>query len=288
MRIIETHGQVLLTPTFYKWRITNPVPLKHSTETAFVIVLSFVILLSGFFTSLLPRLPQGIFYWCVLFGLAVLYPLVLLPFFKANRVDYEFRFLHWFPAGLVLLWLILEILSRHSTIALILFLGFTYLWSLPLVIFGFVLLIMFVLHVIRRRQLRMPVLIALLALFTVGSIVAEAQGFNPVIARTLYPENSVTRWAQNRYNRVAALVSSTGGSPDTATGSIDVIATTTSSKPTSALSKSSSQPAVIIGAHSSSKPSTLPSSGPEHVAAVALVLMAMYTGVLHRRAKERA
>ncbi len=170
-----------------------PVPLKHHTETAFLLILALVIALTGIAVSWLPALPDGLLYWGVIFIASVVYPLALMPLFRVNRADYEFRFLHWFPAFMLLLWLALQALGHLYAIAIVFLLGITYLWSLPLVFFGAFLIIFFALHVIRRRTVRVGATIILMALFLAGSVATEAADWNQALAASVFPQTALSR-----------------------------------------------------------------------------------------------
>ncbi len=89
------------------------MPLKHHTETAYLFLFGLVLCVSGFVVSILPDLPNGLKYWVLALTATILYPIVLMPTFRRNRADYEFRILHWFPAGIFVLWMLLQI--SHST-----------------------------------------------------------------------------------------------------------------------------------------------------------------------------
>ena len=92
------------------------MPLKHFTETFLVVVLGAVIALTGLLTATLPNLPDGALPWAVLFILSVVYPLSLYSLFQRRRADNTFRNLHWFPAGMLLVWLMLQGAVLGSTV----------------------------------------------------------------------------------------------------------------------------------------------------------------------------
>lgn len=168
------------------------MPLKHSTETAYILLLALVICVAGFLTSLLPPYPTGMPYWAILLTIFVLYPLIFTPTFRNNRADYEFRMLHWFPAAILLLWLALQFLAPKFKIMHILHLGFLFLWSLPLVALGIVFIIIFAFHVIRRRTFRVTVLLLLLTLFIAGAVSAEGLGWNNRLQAAIFPKELPT------------------------------------------------------------------------------------------------
>jgi hypothetical protein len=225
------------------------VPLKHHTETAYLIFLAAIVSAYGVLLSLLPHFPQGVLYWMILMVVSFLYPIVLTPTFRSNRADYEFRFLHWAPALMTLLWLILEVFSGYKAI-LILQLGFLYLWSLPLVVLALTLIILFCLHVIRRQSMRVPVIGGLLAAFFALSISAEAFGWNTPMQTALFPDN--------QYARIASTV--VPGSVSSSSSSTAVIAANVSSSSVAARSSSSAWALPPVSSSSRSSSSTAASS----------------------------
>ena len=268
-----------------------PVPLKHHTETALMLLLGLAIALTGFVCSLLPAFPAGALYWSILFALTVLYPLVLSSFFRSNRADYEFRLLHWLPALMTVLWLLFELLSYRFNMTHAIQLGFFSLWSLPLVALGIGLVIMFSVHVIRRRNVRITYLTLLLALFAAGAWAAHAQHWNTVLQAALFPQGGVAQVAATGYRTVAGLFSNLRfpGTDGTTTASV---AMTTSSS-ASTLSSSSASLAASDGTGTlqdiatKTKPKRLTKTGPESLGFLVATLMAAYCMVLHTRARNR-
>lgn len=288
------HVCFLLTQIYFYWRISVPVPFKHSTETAYMVVLGLVICLAGFAAALLPPLPLGMKYWAIGLLLAVLYPLVLARTFKSNRADYEFRMLHWFPAGIFVVWFLLHLALPRIHFLRILALGFFFLWSLPLVALGIAFIIIFALHVLRRSRIRVTVLALILALFTTGAILAEGMHINPKLQASIYPKNFPTfASARRTISQLGASLWPTSGSSGliamnaSSSSSLAASATTRSSSRSvfSSLTSSTSQSAPqIIG---EKKPVRLPQSGPESMALIAATLLAGYFGVVHARAAKR-
>ncbi len=164
------------------------MPLKHATETFFVFLLGVIIAVTGFFAALLPALPTGIIPWAVLFVLALLYPLFLSPIFRRDRADYYFRLLHWVPVAILLVWFLLQTATLYfpalSSVLVILTWG----WTLPLVALGFVLITLFCLHVIRRREQRIALLLVALVPFTALALAFEfsEDDWNAQIASMLW------------------------------------------------------------------------------------------------------
>lgn len=293
------------------------MPLKHHTETAYLLVLAIAIAVAGIAASLLPKLPAGLPYWLGLLFLSAVYPLILTRTFRENRADYEFRMLHWFPAAIFVLWGVLEMLSPRFKPLYILELGFLYLWSLPLVVLGIAFIILFALHVIRRSRLRVTVLSLILILFCAGAVAAEAMNWNTKLQAVIFPKNSAEFVAtlRTRTEQAGRFVSSTastlfvsltGGSSSVSSSAMNssAIAMAGSSFSSSAASvqssadifamqssstmamQSSSQ-GMVMSSLSSSRPTRLPNSGPEAAGILATLLLAGYCAILHRRSANR-
>lgn len=219
-----------------------------------MILLGLLIGVAGFAASLLPPLPTGMPYWAVCMVLSVLYPLLLAGKFKSDRADYEFRVLHWFPAGIFALWMVLQLLDGKLPLFHILNLGFLFLWSLPLVALGIAFLIIFALHVIRRSTLRITLLSIFLVLFIVGAVFSESQGFNRTLQRNIFPADlsimaSVGRIFGSAKNYVASIFTT-----DSGTGVVAVNdRSSSSSKSTSvAVTTSTSSRATVSSSRTSS------------------------------------
>lgn len=262
-----------------------PVPLKHSTETALMILLGLVIAATSLALSLLPGLPGGIFYWTILFGLSVVYPLLVTRMLRENRAEYEFRSLHWFPGLILLAWFFLELAAPHAWFALILKLGFLYLWSLPLVFLGVLLLILFALHIIRRSRTRVAALSVLLVLFTIGALLAERNGWNDKLRTAFFPETNVSKIASSAFTRLAraarGLLGRWSPSPAIQRG------TEVAVLPTS-VARSSSLSSVSYSASSEGlkKVQHLAKSG-LGLELMLLPILALYTYTLHVRSRKR-
>jgi hypothetical protein len=149
------------------------MPLKHFTETFLTVVLGAVIVLTGLLTATLPNLPDGALPWVILFVLSVAYPLSLHSMFQKRRADNFFRNLHWFPAGMLLVWLLLQGVVLGSNLTPDEVNVYTWGWTLPAVIVGFVMMVLFCLKVIRRRVPRLSFLAAILIPFAALAIVSE-------------------------------------------------------------------------------------------------------------------
>lgn len=267
------------------------MPLKHHTETAYIVFLAFATAFSGFIASILPQYPAGFTAWVVCMTCAVLYPILLTHTFRENRADYEFRLLHWFPACIFTLWIIFEFIGSKAGFLHILQLGFFFLWSLPLVALAIAFLILFSLHVIRRWIPRITILALMLILFTVGSVMAETWNLNPRLQRIVFSEKesmyaSVRDVASAGIRSLIAIVrhpTHIEDSPKPHVIAKDSRSSSVSTIDVDGLQMSSSMPPAIAVR----KPRGLSSSGPEDVAVLFLTILAMYSMTLHMRARRR-
>ena len=135
------------------------MPLRHSTETALLIILGLVIAVTGFLIATLPPLPGGILPWAVLMALSVAHPILLTPFFRARRADTPLRSMHWFPAAMLLVWFLIEAATLYLPILSSTQAVYTVLWTLPAVALGILTLVLYCLNVIRRRVPRISALL---------------------------------------------------------------------------------------------------------------------------------
>lgn len=252
-----------------------------------MILLGIAICLFGFLTSLLPSIESGgLRPWSIVFVCAVFYPLLLRRTLRTNRADYEFRALHWFPALIVLLWLLLELSVPYATSLSYLKLGFFFLWSLPLVILGIALLVIFSLHVIRRRVPRIVSLSLLLCLFVGVALTVESKGAHGVLQRNLFVEPAVP------LSRAVHMTRSVGryiASFTTETEDVE-----RGSEPSRSAVASVSSSIDALQAQGELKPvidrtnlDHLSKTGPESFVVVLLTLLTLYSVVLHRRARVR-
>ncbi len=255
------------------------MPLKHPTETFFIILLACVTAIVGMLTSLLPHFPEGVLPWFTLLVVVIVYPLVLIPTFKENRADYELRVLHWSPLIIVGIWGFLEILSAFIPFAATIQIGFSYLWSLPIVLLSLGLLMLFCRHVIRCLYLRITVLTAILLLVLGCSISAQASGWNPRLTDRLYVQHIGASLLGKRTTELA----SRWFSPRETAASASLISqsVSSSSKVKSATTRSSSSRA-LVGA----KDSALPKSGPlETLLSAVLIALAFSCAKIQKKAK---
>ena len=164
------------------------MPLKHATETVLVFVLGLVVAIFGVLTATLPPLPQGGLPWIVLLAIAILYPLSLTHLFKKNRADYAFRWLHWFPVLILLLWLTIEIVAKVYGPARSMQSYYQWGWTFVPVATGILGIMVFCIRVIRRRLPRMLLLLAVFVPFAVLAFAGEkgARNWNGVLAGVLW------------------------------------------------------------------------------------------------------
>ncbi len=262
-------------------------------------ILALAICVTGFFLSFLRELPESLPYAITLLTVTILYPIALMPTFRSNRADYEFRLLHWFPASMAALWFIMQLAAPFAWILDILHLGFFFLWSIALVALGLFFIGMFAAHVLRRSRMRIALLFAIFIPFAILAFGAEQSFWNRRMQAFVFPSDSTEaiRFVSRRVRRLSRLVyqpvSTTGAALQNAS-----MSKTMSSIPSSQVS-SSAIPAYTVlpprssrGLSSSSssvqKPDRLPKSGPELILVLGLLLLAMYTTVLQKRTERRA
>jgi len=153
------------------------MPLKHATETFLIFLLGVVIAFTGLLVATLPDFPLGMIPGVILLVVTILYPVSLLRLLRRNRADYTFRWLHWMPALMMFVWLILQGLMYFFQPTTIFLAIYTWGWTLPLVTLGFLMIALFCLRVIRRRVVRLVLLTLAFVPFVVAAVVSE-QGFN--------------------------------------------------------------------------------------------------------------
>ncbi|MFA6259068.1 MAG: hypothetical protein WCX29_00480 [Candidatus Peribacteraceae bacterium] len=164
------------------------MPLKHKQETWLIVLLALAILCAGITLATLPALPGGIAPWGVAFTISLVYPFMVYPVLRRNRADYEFRLLHWLPMGMLLLWLVLQLVGMFVQELSFLSLWIAWGWSLPLVLVGFFMLILFCLSVIRRWGMRIALLSMFFIPFVFFGILSEqaSSEFNATIASVIW------------------------------------------------------------------------------------------------------
>ena len=179
------------------------MPLKHATETLLVIVLGIAVAATGILISTLPALPEGGLPFAILLLAAIAYPLSLMRVFKNNRADYAFRWMHWYPALMLAVWISIEMLIKVSP-------SLEYLrdlnrwgWALSLVSIGFIGLVIFCIRVIRRRVPRIILLLAVFVPLAVSAYMSEGgKEWDKYLAGTL--------WGGEWLNKISLGLTGTG------------------------------------------------------------------------------
>lgn len=280
------------------------MPLKHLTETVLVVVLAILTLATGAVVSTLPPIPEGFFPWAGVFGAAVLYPAVLYPKLRADRADYAFRMLHFAPAAIAILWIVIQVSILKEPRLLPLHYAFTWGWALLPVSVTFLLLAVFCLQVLRRRVPRIAFLVLLLAPFFASAYVSERYTrWDTTLASLLWGAQSGDLIATvSTDERSSALAVSSRGEKNLASSSVpeeeewrrklrDVEQGTVHSQPPAIVAETS-----ITGAKATTglfdpastvlRKTRLPKSGSE-TSALGLLLLAGFCAGVHGRARAR-
>lgn len=162
------------------------MPLKHATETALVLLLAVMIALAGVAVAFLPPVSVSILPWAIAFAISLIYPLALYPMMRERRADHSFRLLHFVPAAILLIWLVLDLLASFVPGLQWLQSWFTWAWALPFVALAFLALLAFCLNVIRQRLPRMSALAAVFLPFLLLSLLSERQDWDRKLAGMLW------------------------------------------------------------------------------------------------------
>ncbi len=264
-----------------------PMPLKHATETRLVILLGGVLAGVGVLMRVLPPFPQAAFLLGGLWLLSLLYPLLLLPLFRARRADYTFRMLHFLPSALLLVWAAAPSLSDSGATMSLLLVWYTWEQGLPPLAVSFLLLFLYCFRVVRQRVVRSVVLSGIFLLFAVSLVYGrwswdffrdlpasftEAPSDDGVLSVNTDPSSSlgeeVWRMRLRRMHRRQGRL----GRED---GLVDRPSLPPNGVP------------IFMSASSSSVPPKLVSSGISFEWSV-FFFLALYTGILHVRARRRA
>lgn len=252
------------------------MPLKHLTETVLVVALAVVILLMGVLVRSTPAFPAGFVPLLLLFGMGLLYAAALAPMLRRNRADYPFRLLHLVPAAMPIAVLLLAMLSRSYPGAMPLYSVLTWGFLLPMVALALVLLGWFCFGVLRRRGPRIAILAALLALFVPFAVLSERGTWNDELTAMI--------WGVRVSSSGGMLAAKTAKSTSSQKSSILAKGETWNDRLQADLAgRKSSMPSRVI---ENAPPPHLPTAGPE--APFLLAGLAMYSGVLHARARKRA
>jgi len=171
------------------------MPLKHKTETRLIVLLGVVLAITGVVVALLPAIPAGTVPWVIAFVISIAYPVSLYSLFRRRRADNEFRLLHWFPAAMLVVWLILSVIGYYSYGLEFLASLYSWAWTLPFVALGFFLLIAFCLHVIRCRVSRITILAIIFLSYSVAALINQQtdMNFNNKIT-TIFKDQKWIQW----------------------------------------------------------------------------------------------
>lgn len=179
------------------------MPLKHRTETLLITALTIVILLTGFLIASLPNLPTGIVPWSILFIASLAYPLLLLPLFRRDRADYEFRWLHWIPSILLLIWLLLAVLQLIWPVVGAIKAAYTWGWLLPSMAISLLLLFLFCTKVIRQWAKRS---LAIILLFVPFMAIALWSASSPQYEKNIQAALWQSNWAVSLQTGISNLI----------------------------------------------------------------------------------
>lgn len=268
------------------------MPLKHLTETLLILVLAVLTVLAGIVVSVLPPLPSGWLPWGVVLAIALAYPIALAAFLRRNRADNAFRVLHLLPAGIVVLWALLQLLASYVPYASSILTGFLWGHAAIPVLLALTVLAAFCLHVIRRRVPRLAGLGVLAAIFAGFVVLSQDRGWGTQLAGVVGGTGKIASSAQASSKNLAPssvpaeeewrqklrdVESKSSSSPSGSSVSIGAVSSVSSRS--SALS---SRPAIA----DATPPNRLPTSG-FGAESIATLFVAGYCGVLHRRAAKR-
>lgn len=286
------------------------MPLKHATETLLVAGLGMAIALCGVLLAVLPPLGISVWPWALLFLFAVLYPAVLYPLLRRRRAEYAFRALHWFPAGLCLLWLSAQLLAEVLPSVSGASDTLTWGWSSPGVALGLVLLAWFSLTVVRQRARRLGAIgllvivfaavvlagrtwqlqeraqFALASLLSSTDIVADTV---PNLAHSSDEREENWRMSMRRRMRREERLNDRGAAAarDSLSATVQAARTQTSALIAATKPSRRGNEALSFGRRVVDAPPRLSHTGPEAMGVLLLGFLAAYCGVLHVRAQRR-
>lgn len=146
------------------------MPLKHAMETRLVVLLGGALVGTGVLVRFLPPFPDGASLWGGIWVVTLLYPLLLWPLFHARRADYAFRMLHFLPSLLLFTWATLPMLRLSGVPVSSLVEWYTWEGGLFPLLGSFLLLFLYCFRVIRQRVSRFIVLFGLLVLLVSPSV----------------------------------------------------------------------------------------------------------------------
>jgi hypothetical protein len=239
------------------------MPLKHPTETFLIVILSLAIVAMGVALATLPPLPGSAYLWLALFILSLVYPIIFYPLLKKRRADYLLRVLHFVPAMMAAVWLILQLLALAVPSFAPLPGLYVWQWTLPAVLAGFVLIWIFCLHVVRQRWIRTFLLLLVAVPFVAAGFMSTSMDYNKKIASIL--------WDSPLAKRLHVTIAQQGSSAI--------------SNPSSSLSSRDRENAIRSSSHSSTPPH-LTSAGPV-LDGLVLLCTGLYGAAMHRKTKKR-
>jgi hypothetical protein len=279
-----------------------PMPLKHPVETTLVFLLGLALAVTGLIIAVLPPLPYGALAWGIAFLVANAYPLALYTLFKRRRADYEFRALHFLPAILLFVWLVLELLIRSWPDVAHVQRWYTWGWALPGVLLAFVLLVSYCLSVVRRRGQRLFLLALVLIPFLVlgagsrqwdighrvtalvrsGVMMLATGDFDDRNLAASTDSEEIWRMKMRRQGRRDARIAAQEAVPGASIASV----TPTSAQSSVLIAVDQSARSAAGSASSAAPPPKLSHTGPM-TEALAVFFVAGYCAVVQRRAQKR-
>jgi hypothetical protein len=268
------------------------MPLKHDTETWLVFLLGLLTVVAGIVCVFLPPVSVALWPWAVAFALSLVYPFALYPYLKERRADNPFRLLHFAPAAVLLLWLIVDLAAGVSTRLAPLQQWLTWKGGLLPVTAVLILLALFCLSVLRQRWSRLIMLGLLLIAAAAFGLLNTRYHWDGMLAARMWGDSgsliiagdptmsgTTTSAAEVRWRAQLRLMEERRRSIADGTGA--------TSKPP----QGSSSSMIIAGNTSSAGPSMppprLPHSGPTADVLVFLT-MSGFTTALHRRTIRRS
>jgi hypothetical protein len=271
------------------------MPLKHDTETWLVLLLGALTVVAGIVCMFLPPVSVALWPWAVAFVISLIYPLALYPYLKERRADNAFRFLHFAPAAIFLLWLFADLAAGASGSLAPVQQWLTWNGGFLPVAAVLLLLVLFCLSVIRQRQSRLMALGLLLLLLIAFGVLNGRYHWDSMLAAKLWGHSgslmiagdatmtgATTSAAETRWRAQLRLMEERRRALEDGTGAI-------AHDPDVQGSRSGS---VIAGGMTSSvgpstPPPRLPPAGPTADVLIFLT-MSGFTGALHRRSMRRS
>lgn len=267
--------------------------------------------LTGVLCATLPALPAGGLPWLLSLVLAIAYPVVLTPLFRARRADTPLRWMHWYPALMLLVWCGIEALALYVPSTSRLQGLYTVAWTLPAVIVGLFSIVVYCLRVIRRRVPRVAFVLLLLVPYAVfGVASSRGQNWEEELASVLWRGDwwqvfgsgaavPSARWSLAGKPGLRGEMAASADSSEERWREKMRVAERRSSRESQRKSQAMSEGASVssvpkvattssapLWRQTSSTPAALPSSGGA-LEIIALSMLALYSGVLHDRVRRR-